>query len=239
MAVVVGPYQRIVAVNWPEIPPSNLVEYIITDCYFRAKTNGGGMEDGDDGIVYSAPPSGSSYLWLGGYEWELLPSFLYGLHYFNNLQFYSDTGALLASGTDTSLGAVVTKPVLPQIIVYPEWTMDGLITTLGVFSNSDWTAGTATASTLFPSYTSGGGVFYFNARQFTGTPEKYKPPVGGPTYWMKYASVGAVEQANPLDVNTVSVSYGGKTYACIGANISRSFDFGGYYVCRILLRATA
>lgn len=232
----VGPYQRIIGFNWPA---SSIAAYAVTECYFRPTAGDFEGNEGDDGIEYPEAEDGYSSVWAGYCRWELLPEYLFGERYFTSFELYDETGGYIEYGTETSLGAVVTKPTLPQQLNFAPWTANAFPFNNFAYYNADFSTATpGDIDPLFPGYTVGGSLASFSVEALSGSPEKRWPGTGGRTYWVEQAAKGATSLQNSIEMADVSAMIGGRVFTAIGSQTVKLGDYGGYFVIQVLLKAT-
>lgn len=238
MVVRVGPFQRIVGVNWPS-GSSYSTQYIVTEAYVVVKETYVDGDEGDDGVPRSLwnpslyyPGYFSDVRWIRREDANFLPAA--EEYYFRDLVVYDALGNVIAAGTDTDLGATVTRPAIPQITPFSSWELDASYS-----ATAEVSPPTVPVDNPVGLFYVNGGTAQMNLRRFKSGPTRFNISDEPPTYYKEFGEKGGTGEiffGAPVDLTSVSISLDGISYLPIGFSHSTNDGSLGFYV-RVLLKS--
>lgn len=241
--VIVGPYKRIVGVNWGVTPPRP-TRYIITSGTVNSlsDTTFGEPTIPWDGVTGSPPGS-----WPYYQEWSITQTIwqetlgYYGnSFYFTSAQILDSSGTVLFDDDAATLGVTITKPPMPNTQTYSLWQYASV-------SNNVY-ASPMTMPVVNPcgEFYSDAGIGYNIATPFLPDPAPqyyyYGVDGDGNPIMAKYGHVGIGTSVymGPVDLRDVTATYDGDTFAPVGYRhyeSERMFSVGDNYTIVVLLKS--
>lgn len=222
--VNVGPFKRIVGINWPTSSAGGVTRYMTTHAIVISGVRAGATPEEQiwsdpilpwDGIAPDLP-LGFQNISIKERAWDQWS----GTSYFDRARVYDASGVLLADDTVSALGISKSAPVMPQTYSFAQWQYASV-------GGYYWPAQTGSVSNpMGLTFYSNSGVVYQMAMLFLSDPpvQNYR---GG-----FYASMDEMQTAMkadtspistyvaPLDMRSVTMFYNGQTYAAIGWRLS-------------------